>query len=55
MNIQYVCEDCGSTDIDADTYSKWDVFRQEWVIQPLIDPELVCADCGSTCIREEAA
>lgn len=32
MAVQYLCSNCGSTNVISDTRAKWDVRKQDWVV-----------------------
>jgi hypothetical protein len=46
MNVNYQCQNCGSTEILKDAYATWDAAAQEWVLHSTYD-ELTCNVCRS--------
>ena len=51
MNVDYQCQQCGSTEILKDAYAMWDGTAQEWVLHSTYD-DTVCNICGSKDIIE---
>jgi len=41
-----VCGRCGSDDVRTEAFAEWNDVKQTWVINELIDDNMICADCG---------
>lgn len=37
MNVEQVCENCGSREISLDAWAAWDVGAQRWVLRTVFD------------------
>ena len=44
----YVCDECGSTNILRDAWAEWNVEKQDWVLSEYFD-NTECGDCGGPC------
>ena len=42
--VQFVCPDCGSTDVSRDAQAEWDVAEQRWVLFNTLDA-CYCEQC----------
>ena len=45
INEDYVCEKCGGNNIEVDATARWDVGRQDWVVEQALNNDY-CYDCG---------
>jgi len=50
--IKWVCDSCGSDNVQARWMCVWDVKKQEWVPEDWDDPDY-CMDCSHSELREE--
>lgn len=46
MAIQFVCENCGSSNVISDTRAQWNVPDQRWIVVGHYDSS-ECLDCES--------
>ena len=51
MNVNYKCQQCGSTEVLKDAYASWDPVAQEWYLHSVYD-DMICEHCGSNDIIE---
>jgi hypothetical protein len=52
--VKMVCAHCGSDDVLADAYAKWDVETQTWEVTQTFDKGACCNKCdGETRIEEQ--
>jgi hypothetical protein len=49
---QVVCATCGSADVQADAYARWNVLTQQWDLSSTLD-DTVCEVCEGECKTEE--
>lgn len=43
--VKLVCRSCGSDNIVADAYARWDIQTQEWEMSSILDNK-ICESCG---------
>lgn len=43
--VNLVCRSCGSDNIVADAYARWDIQTQDWDLSSVLDNK-ICEDCG---------
>lgn len=52
--VQMICKYCGSDQVLADAYVKWDIETQEWEVANIFEKGAVCEVCdGETRIVEK--
>jgi len=51
--VYYVCENCGSDQVEQKWFCSWDVATQRWVPRDCADESDYCNDCGDCTEIEE--
>lgn len=53
-DMKKVCKYCGSTDVVADTFARWDEEKNDWIVDSVYDKGAYCNECdGETTIVNE--
>lgn len=52
--VRKVCEECGSDDVSADAFARWNVHAQEWQVSAIMDKGHACENCGGECRIKDA-
>ena len=47
--LQPVCNTCGGTGVQVDTWAYWDVGAQGWVLHSTYEAAAICANCDVEC------
>jgi hypothetical protein len=53
--LKMVCETCGSEDVLADAYAKWNTELQMWEVEVLHDKDAFCNTCEELTRIDEVA
>jgi len=51
--IVKVCATCGSDDVSADAFAKWNIGTQQWEVSEIMDKGHACEACGGECKLED--
>jgi len=51
--IVKVCAACGSEDVSADVFARWNVNTQQWEVSAIMDEGHACEACNGECEIED--